>query len=69
MVQLLVDTLTEIGFTEEVVDNIKALVDGLLVFQWEYQPATQQTATHRRHCAVDDVEQRLAVFLHGAYQL
>ena len=69
MVQLLINTLTEVGFTEEVVDNIEALVDGLLFFQREYQPTAQQTATHRRYRTVDDVQQRLSVFLHGADEL
>ena len=67
--QVVVDGLSERGFAEEVVDDVEALVDGLLVFQWEYEPSAQQSAAHRRHGTVDDVEQRFAVLLHGADQL
>ena len=69
MLQLFVDALTEIGFAEEVVDNVEALLDGLLIFQREDEPAAQQSATHRRYGTVYHVEERLAVLLHGTDQL
>ena len=40
----------------------------LLILQGEHQPTTQQTATHRRHRTVDDVEQRTPIVLHGLHQ-
>ena len=67
--QPIVDDLAEVGLAEEVIDDIEALVDGFFFFQGEHQPTTQQTTAHRRYRLVYDVEQRLAVFLHGADEL
>ena len=64
--QLVGNSHAEVRFSEEVVYNIQTLVDGLLVLQGKHQPAAQQSATHGTYRTVDDIEQRLAVLLHGA---
>ena len=64
-VELVVHTRTEVGLLEEIVHNVEPLVDGAHVFQRKHHPAAQQPAAHRRDRAVDDIEQRQAVFLHG----
>ena len=69
VLQLVVNGHSELWLAEEVVDNVQTLVDGLLVLQGEHQPATQQSSAHGRHRPVNDIQQRLAVFLHGADEL
>ena len=65
---LLIDALAEIWLAIVILHNVQALIDGLLILQREYQPATQQTASHRAHCLVDDIQQRLAIILHRMNQ-
>ena len=68
-VQMLVYGLSKVGFAEERVHHVEALVDRSHVAQREYRPAAQQTSAHRRAGAVDDGEQRHAVVLHRLQQL
>ncbi len=53
--------LAYVGTAEEVLDHVKALVDGLGVAQRELEPAAQQTRAHRSAGAVDDAEEALSV--------
>ena len=66
--QLLVDALAEVGLAVVVVHDVEPFVDGLHVFQGEHEPSPEQTASHGAHRPVDDIEQRLAVVLHGVDQ-
>ena len=65
---LLVYALAEIRFAVVILHDIQAFVDGLLVLERKDHPAAQQATTHRRHRFIDDIEQALAVFLHGINQ-
>ena len=67
--QLIIDTLTELWLTIVVIHDVQTRVDGLLVFQREHQPTAQQSASHRTHCLVDHIEQRLTIILHRMNQL
>ena len=62
--QLVIDTLAELWFAIVVLHDIQTFVDGLFIFKREYQPTTQHTTTHRRHCAINHVKQRLTIVLH-----
>ena len=57
LLQPVVDGLAEVRVAEEVIDDVQALVDGLLFFEGEDYPAPQQTAAHRRYGAVYDVQE------------
>ena len=50
------------------IHHVEPLVDRFLVFQGEHHPSFQHSSAHRRHCAVDDLQQRSAVFLHRLKQ-
>ena len=50
-----------VGVAEEMLHDVKALVDGLGVFERHLQPAAQQTGTHRGDGAVDNAEQAFSV--------
>ena len=66
--QLVIDTLTELWFAIVILHDVETRVDGLFVLQREYEPATQQATSHRTYRLVDDIEQRLAIILHGMNQ-
>ena len=67
--QLLVDYLPEVWCLEEIFHHVEAVVDVPHVFQREHYPPSQHSPAHRRDGSVYDVEQRLAVFLHGLQKL
>ena len=67
--QLVVNTLAELWLAIVVLHDVQTFVDGFLVFQRKHKPATQQAASHRRHGMVNDIQQRLAVVLHGCDEL
>ena len=67
--QLIVDTLTEFRLSIIILHDVKTRVDRLLILQWEHQPTAQQTASHWTHGPVDDIQERLTVFLHRVHQL
>ena len=62
--ELLINKHSEVRFAEEVLHYVKTLVDLALLFQREHSPSLQQSGTHRRHGAVDDVHQTFPVVLH-----
>ena len=66
---LIIDALAELRLAIVILYHIQSLVDGLFVLKWEHQPAAQQSATHRTHRLVDDIQQRLSILLHGINQL
>ena len=67
--QVLVHRLAERGVAVEVVHHVEPFVDAPLVPQGEHQPPAKHAPAHGADRAVDDVEQRLAVLLHGLQQL
>ena len=67
-VELVVDQLAELRFAEEIFHDVESLVDGFLLFQRENHPTLQHSGPHRRDRPVDNVAERLAVFLHRIHQ-
>ena len=66
---LIVDTLAELWLAIVILYHIQSFVDRLFILQREYQPAAKQSATHRRYSFIDNIQQRLSVFLHRINQL
>ena len=66
--QPLLDQFAAVGVAHEVLHHVEAAVDGLGVLQREQHPAAHHASAHRRDGAVDDVEQRLAVVVHGCHE-
>ena len=66
--ELVIDQHAEVGGTEEAVDHVEPLAYGVDIAEREDQPASQHAAAHRGDGAVDDIEQRTPVFLHGLEQ-
>ena len=66
--QPFLDQFAAVGVAHEVLHHVEAAVDGLGVLQREQHPAAHHASAHRRDGAVDDVEQRLAVVVHGCHE-
>ena len=67
--ELLVGHLTEVRLAEEVLHYVQTVFYLPCVLQRKDYPALQHTSAHRRYGAVDDVEQRRPVLLHGVQKL
>ena len=67
--QLFVNTLTKLWFAIVILHDVQTLIDRLLVLQGEHQPTSEHSTSHRCHCAIYHIQQRLAIILHRIQQL
>ena len=68
-VELLVCHEAEVGLAEEVLHHVQAVLYLPYVLQREHRPPLQHASAHGCDGAVDDVEQRRSVLLHGVEKL
>ena len=69
LMQTLLNRLSHIRISEEILDNVESLTNTLGMDKREKQPSVHQSATHRSSSVVNDIEQRTAALVHGADKL